>query len=467
MSIAVNSFAFWGLLAPIGTGVMWLGRVAASNVTMARAVEWSIYGHGAVLGFLAWKNSNDTTSQTTAPITARLVVQPNTTAKRDNPDTKRFDDASSTRDPTPKGSYAGEADVNYSSSQVMGVIAGSQPAGATWTVAVSNQTYYTTYQSLAISTFAGTSDSQKCSAAQSATNPGTGWSFTCPLVSSDSKTVGVWSKQTTGKNCATGYTYTGGNCVLNDATAVTKPAGKVPCEVLQNANGTWDVDAKNPECTALSTALTTSGKTLTYSKGDGTYDTIKNNDDGSQTVNTGNRTIELGPQDGSGNRGITGITDGAPGNSGSGNTGTGGTGSGGGSCGGPGQPVCAVSVDDTGFTGKDTQVNSAADAAKAKLDERQTFIEGKATENGNFGLDSSWIPSLLPGSAVTCQALKWEPGITHGPLSSMAGSVNIDWCDKIDMVREYYAWMVGMLTVWAIAMLFFGSNGNAGRPAGK
>lgn len=467
MSVAVNSYAVWGLLAPIGSGIMWLGRIASSNVTIARAIEWSIYGHGAAAGLFFWLNSSDGTPSSTPPIKARLVVQPNTTAKRDNPDPKRFDDASSGRDPTPKASYAGEADQNYTSSPTLGALAASQPAGTTWTVAVSGQTSYTTYKSVAIATYSGTSDLQKCSSAQSATNPGTGWTFSCPTgQSSDGQTVGIWYKSTAGKVCATGYTYSGGNCVLNDATAVTKPAGKLPCEVLQNADGTWDIDAKNPECTSLATALTKSGKTLTYAKGDGTYDTIKNNDDGSQTINTGNRTINLGPPGADGNRDITGITDGAPGNSGSGNTGTGSTGSSGsgtGNCGGPGQPVCAVSVDDTGFQGKDAQVNTAGDAAKAKLDERQTFIEGKATENGNFGLENSWIPSLLPGAAVTCQAVKWEPGISHGPLAGISGSVDIDWCAKVDVIREYYAWLVGLVTVWAIAMLFFGSNGNTGR----
>jgi hypothetical protein len=324
--VATNSYAFWGLLTPVGSAVMWLGRVAGSNVTLARAVEWSIYGHGALVGLLMWKNSSDT-PQTTAPVSARLVVQPNTTAKRDNPDPKRYDDASSGRDPTPKSTYAGDADQTYSSAPSMGSLAASQPAGTTWTVAVSGQTYFMTYKSVAIAMYSGASDSQKCASAQTATNPGTGWTFACPTgTSSDGQTVGIWYKQTAGKNCATGYTYASGNCVLSDANTVTKPAGKVPCEVLQNTDGTWDIDAKNPECTSLATALAKNGKTLTYAKGDGSYDSIKNNDDGSQTINTGNRTINLGPSGSDGNRSITGVTDGGPGNSGSGNTGTGSTG---------------------------------------------------------------------------------------------------------------------------------------------
>lgn len=464
LSVTVNSYAFWGLLAPVGSSIMWLGRVASSNVTMARAIEWSIYAHGAAIGFLAWKNSSDTSAQTSAPISARLVVQPNSSAKRDNPEPKRFDDASAGRDPTPKATYAGEADQNYSSSQTMGVLAASQPAGTTWTVAVSGQTYYTTYKSLAIATYTGSSDAQKCSSAQTATSPGTGWSWSCPVgQSSDGQTVGMWYKQTSGKVCAAGYTYSGGNCVLSNADQVTKPAGKVPCEVVRNADGTWEIDAKNPECTALASQLAGSGKQLTYNKGDGTYDTIKSNDDGSTTINTGNRSIDLGPAGSDGNLPIRGISDNGPVDTGGGSTGTGSTGSGTGNCGGSGQPPCVVAVDDSAFTGKDASINTAGDAAKGKLDDRQAFIEGKANDTSNFGLDVSWIPSLLPGPAVTCQALKWEPGIKHGPLAGLSGSVDIDWCSKLDLLREYYAWLFGMGTVWAIVMLFFGSNGNTGR----
>lgn len=462
--VAMNSYAFWGLLAPVGTAVMWLGRAATSNVTMARAVEWSIYGHGALIGLMMWKNSSDT-AQTTPPVSARLVVRPSATAKRDNPDSNRYDDASSGRDPTPKNTYAGDADQTYSSPPTMGNLAASQPAGSSWTVAVSGQTYFTTYKSVAIAIYSGASDSQKCASTQTATNPGTGWSFICPTgTSSDGQNVGIWYKQTTGKNCATGYTYANGNCVLSDASAVTKPAGKVPCEVLQNADGTWDIDTKNPECTSLATTLARNGKTLTYAKGDGTYDSIKNNDDGSQTINTGNRTINLSPPGSEGNRSITGITDGAPGNSGSANTGTGGTGNGAGNCGGAGQSPCAVTVDDSGFQGKDATVNSAGDALKTASQSRLDALNAEGQKGGdNFGLDTSWIPSVLPGPAVACQALKWEPAISHGPLAGLSGSIDIDWCSKIDVIREYYAWLFGLVTTWAIAMLFFSSNGNTGR----
>jgi hypothetical protein len=244
-------------------------------------------------------------------------------------------------------------------------------------------------------------------------------------------------------------------------TTVQKPAGKVPCEVIKNSAGTWDVDSQNPECAGLASALTTNNNTLTYNKGDGTYDRVTNNADGTTAITTGNRQITLGPQNTDGTYPITGITDNGATTGGSGSTG--GTGTGSATCGGPGLPACSVSVDDSGFTGKDATVNAAGDDAKAKLDDRVTFINSKATDTSNFGLDNSWIPSFVPGPAVSCTDLKWEPGISHGPLTGLAGSQSIDWCSRLDVIREYYAWLIGALTVWAIAMLFFGSNGNSGK----
>lgn len=243
-----------------------------------------------------------------------------------------------------------------------------------------------------------------------------------------------------------------------------KPAGRVPCEVLANNDGSWDIDAKNPECAAISNQLTKSGKKLYIAKGDGTYDGIENKDDGGTSITTGNRTIDMGPPDGEGTQTIRGITDGGPGNTPGGTGSTGSTGTGSGNCGGAGQSPCAVTVDDSGFQGKDATVNSAGEAVKTASQNRLDAINAEGQKGGdNFGLDTSWIPSVLPGPAVTCQALKWEPGISHGPLAGLSGAIDIDWCSKVDVIREYYAWLVGLVTVWAIAMLFFSSNGNTGR----
>lgn len=457
MSMAANALAFWALAAPAGTAIMWLGRAAASNVTMARAVEWSIYAHGAVLGFLAWKNNADTAAQTSSPVNARLVVQPNATAQRDNPDPTTWDSAASgARNPTPKSAYNLTTSSTYPAQNqpICNIVTNSLNTyfdAYSW----ASGAYKTTY-------FATTTN----------TNPGngfvTGGSYTC-----SGTFYYLWQKSVAfTPTCPTGYALSGSGanttCTLTAQPAtVQKPVGKVPCEVVKNSNGTWDIDSQNPECVGLSSALTANNRTLTYNKGDGTYDTVTTNADGTTQINTGNRQISLGPQNTDGTYPITGITDNGANAGGTGGGTSGQTGTGSAVCGGPGLPACSVSIDDSGFSGKDTTVNAAADDAKAKLDDRTAFINSKANDSSTFGLDNTWIPSLIPGPAVACQAAKWEPGISHGPLASMSGSVDIDWCNKIDFIREYYAWLVGLVTVWAIALLFFSSNGNVGRSGGK
>lgn len=455
------AYAWVQFLAPIGTGVMWLGRLAASNVTMARAVEWSIYGHGAVLGFLAWKNSGDA-AQTTTPINARLVVQPETSAKRDNPDPNKWDNATTTRDPTPKASYSMTTGMQTMPSTYPAVVqAMGYPASASGEFCSGSgcggagSTYRRQVYVKNLASCTNTSTSA----------PGSPWSASsswCGSVSGQTATgvYAVWDVSTL-LSCPTGYTLSSGNCVLNDATQVMKPSGKVPCEVMRNADGTWDIDAKNPECAALGTALTQSGRTTSYTRGAGDYDSVTTNADGSLTISTrgpgGNRDIQTGPYSSSqGGYPITSVTD-SPGTG----TSTGGTGSGGQTCGGSGQPACAVTVDDSGFQGKDAIVNAKADAAIAKLDERVTQVQG-VNDGSTFGVDASWVPSLKPGPVVACSDIQWQPGISHGPLAGLTGSVSVNWCDKADVIREYLAWLFGVATVFAIALLFFSSNKSGG-----
>lgn len=465
--IAFNAFAWLQFITPVSTGVLWLGRVIGSNVSMARAAEISIMAHGAAgWAWYVWKNSNDTVPETTTPIKARLQVSPSPAAKRVNPDPTKFNDATTTRNPTPKPTYpqSPAAPGNGSLGAIASAGVGNYSYSSNGGTSVTEYHVIQTYQT-------GLSQAQADSAAKTATQGAhTGWTWSGGYYIASNDWRAIWYRTVSNPSCPAGYTYSAGQCNLTDAAQVMKPAGRVPCEVLANSDGSWDIDAKNPECTAIGNQLTRSGKKLYVAKGDGTYDGIENKDDGGTTITTGNRTIDMGPPDGEGKQTIRGITDGGPGTTPGGGGSTGGTGSGGtgsGTCGGPGQPACAVTVDDSGFQGKDATVNAAADAINAKHDERKALIESKGTDTGNFGLDNTWIPSVLPGSPVSCQALKWEPGISHGPLAGIQGSIDIDWCGKIDFIREFYAWLVGLVTVWAIAMLFFSSNGNTGRPGGK
>ncbi len=464
--VVLNAFAFLQFVTPVTTGVMWLGRVMAGNITMARAMELSITAHGAAgWAWYVWKNQDDTTPQTSTPIKARLYVSPSPTSKRANPDPTKFDDATTTRDPTPKPTYphSPPAPGNGSLAAIANAGVGSYSYSSNGGSTITEYHVIQTYQS-------GMSQAQADSAAKAATQDAhVGWNWSGGYYITANDWRAIWYRTVSNPSCPAGYSYSAGQCNLTDASKVMKPAGRVPCEVLANSDGTWDIDSKNPECNAIASQLIRSGKKLYVAKGDGTYDGIENKEDGGTTITTGNRTIDMGPPDSEGRQTIRGITDSGPGSSpggGTGNTGAGGTGSGTGNCGGPGQSPCAVTVDDSGFQGKDAAINAAADSINARLDERRAFIESKGNDSSNFGLDKTWIPSFLPGSPVSCRPIKWEPRVSHGPLSGLAASLDIDWCDNLDVFRQYYAWLFGVVTAWAIAMLFFGSNGNTGR-AGK
>ncbi|CAJ0733965.1 hypothetical protein [Ralstonia mannitolilytica] len=486
---AINAYALVSLVLPVGRALLWTGRFLSGSTSLATAetvvaAERSLALHGAILGALWW-GSNDTQSKNAEKGIVWVPLDP--TATRSNPDPKRYDDAPMTieitgvrnRDVKPKASYAGEADKNVSSTPTNGAVAAAMPAGSSMSYAVEGQNNIREYKSVDIALYSGSSDLQKCSSAQASTNPGTGWVFTCPAgVSSDGKTVGLWTRVSTAKTCAAGYTLTNGNCVLTDAASVKKPEGKVACEVLVDAtNNTFQFDAANPSCSsALANFSKPSPNQLRYNPpSGGGYDIITRNADGSTTIETSDGTnykkITVGPFDkGQGGGTIrtidTGLqpgTDGTGGGGGSGGGGSGASGNGTGNCGGPGQSPCAVTVDDSGFQGKDPVINAAADNINAKLDERRAFIESKGNDSSNFGLDKSWIPSFLPGSPVSCRPIKWEPRVSHGPLAGLAASIDIDWCENLDVFRQYYAWLFGVVTAWGIVMLFFGSNGNTGR----
>ena len=527
---ASSAFAWIQFLAPITSGVIWLGRLAGANLTMARALEWSIVSHGALFTFLSWRNTNETS---TASATGHLEVTFDPSAQRANPDPTKWDDAlAGSRDPTPKttvaqstsqgsttapstlagvvadmGWQAGSkyykkdatTDVLYTvqltSACPSGSYSGSVPSGMVYAGCVpSAQTPVTTYSQMVAEMgvpgskcyqYNGSTDVcyvtkalATCSGYANYAPSGyqgavcANWNtqangYAYPGIAavysrSQAPSGYLVFKQEQSIACPAGYVSNGsGSCNLADASAVVKPAGTTPCELRVNADGTWDVDTKNPSCTSLQGVgkLTCSGRTCTYTRGSGDYDQIVKNPDGTGTISTrgpsGNRDISVGAPgpDGTPITGITDVPSGTPGGGGS-------SGSGGGTCGGTGQVECAVNVNDGSFQGKDATINGKADSAMGKLDDRIGSVD-QSKFQGTFGVENSWIPRLAPGNPVACQALNWQTQISHGPLSGFSHTESVDLCDKTDIIRQYYSWLWYAMTVWAIAMLFFGTNGNA------
>lgn len=459
MCLATTAYALIPLLltyaAPIVSGTIWAGRLFAGAGNIAKTGEIAVYlvGGGVfLLDHLLYSNAQTATNP--MPMSATIAPHPNTA--RTTP--KNFDPAPDGQiDPIPKASFAYGATVPGNGS--LTDIAAAGVGSASYTKSDGNLLQVDVvqiYQS-------GLSDAQMCSAAQaggSATHSGYSWSCPYTIMTTDKRAV--WYR-TVAPGCPAGYavnTLTG-QCTLTNAALVQKPAD-TPCEVNRKSDGTWDVDAKNPNCAGLASQIQTSGSMIKFTPVASQSVTIDDNLDGSggitatvvDSASNSTTTIKTGPWDSNNNAyPVSGVTNGTttPGGV------TPGTGNGG-SCGGAGQVPC--SIDDSGFSGKDALVGAKGDAAIAKLDDRVSQLSG-VDQATNYGIDRSWLPSIVPGPVVSCQPLQWSPSISHGALSGLSGNVAIDWCDKFDVVRQYVGWLFGAITVYAIGRLFFASNGRS------
>lgn len=442
MTIAIQpAFAFWGFLAPVTSTVMWLGRVAAGNVTAARAWEWSITGHAAAITAI-WYAMNDSSQTGTKPATqvipATIIPQLDPKAQRQNPDTRRYNDpAAGSRDPSPKSSYS-TADAKP----------GNGSADAFARVGVGTYTYQNTdgtvvdvvvaqyYQS-------GLSQAQAETAYKNSVGTTySGWAGSGIYISGTDWRY-VWTKNRPA-SCATGYSLSNGVCTLQNVEQVMKPANTVGCEVVRNNDGTWEIDPKNPTCVDLASKITANGRTLSINKGDGTNDTIKTNDDGTTTIKTGNRQIDLDPPGTDGSSRIRGITDGGQdtggggtGGTGTGTGGTGTSGTGGGSCGGSGQVPCAI--DGSGLDGKSADLTAAGQA----LDTANSNIMSAIQERMPTAPSWSWA---LPVQPVACSALQFN---------ILGRQWTINWCPYIPLMQQaisYLAYCFTALHLFNIVM---------------
>lgn len=124
-------------------------------------------------------------------------------------------------------------------------------------------------------------------------------------------------------------------------------------------------------------------------------------------------------------------------------------------CGGPGQPACNVDVDDWGFSGKgdhSDDVRQMNDSAVQHLTQIDT------TADDGLDISHSWLPSLFPGDPVVCRPLVFNSSITHGSLSGLSASAELDICDKVLLVRQVLAWVFGISTVIYIFRAFSRAN---------
>lgn len=265
--------------------------------------------------------------------------------------------------------------------------------------------------------------------------------------------------------CKSGYTLSGGNCILANAAIVQKPADGV-CNIIRTGN-TYSIDPQdNADCSGQS-AVSINGGTATVNALNG--DTViamingttagqslvwkKYNPDGGGTgvPTTDTRTFDLSaPKTGNGSgTGLNGVSVNGIGFSsqkGAGTlAGTGGEGETPGGCGAPDQPKCDVKVDETG-TPTDSSLQAQKDDFEAKSNEHKGMIESIAGANQRTSLGLSLS---INWPAVACS----DPVF---PIPGTGKSLTVDLCSRSADIRDALSWFLGWAT--AIYIFFLGAG---------
>lgn len=123
-------------------------------------------------------------------------------------------------------------------------------------------------------------------------------------------------------------------------------------------------------------------------------------------------------------------------------------------CGLPGTPACAI--DDTQFTNRDSFSGPATSTASDQLDTIKDGVVG--AKDLLPSVDASWLPSLLPGSATSCEPLPISFSISSGPAAGLSGSESLDLCPHFDVIRQVLGYLFGLAAVFYIWRSFTRSN---------
>lgn len=127
-------------------------------------------------------------------------------------------------------------------------------------------------------------------------------------------------------------------------------------------------------------------------------------------------------------------------------------------CGLPGTPACAI--DDTQFDGKDTFSSPRNSEINDKLDQNKTQLENSKDSKPDIKWD--WLPSLMPGNATACSPLVFDFTLHNRITGTLAApNVQLDLCDKLELVRAILGYMLGVWTVWYVWRRFTTANQGA------
>ncbi|MBZ0261321.1 MAG: hypothetical protein K8F90_12065 [Hyphomicrobiales bacterium] len=117
-------------------------------------------------------------------------------------------------------------------------------------------------------------------------------------------------------------------------------------------------------------------------------------------------------------------------------------------CGLPNTPPCAI--DDSGFNPPyQPEEISSSDLNKQKL-----IVLNIEEPSINF----SWLPSFLPGDAVTCEPLEFRGAVNVGEVN-LDSTTQLDLCPYLEIARNILGWLFGVASVIYIWRRFAGARG--------
>jgi hypothetical protein len=291
LCFSVSAFAFLQFAPAVMGGVTWLARAGQAAFTFKKVSDVVI--PAAAIG-TAYVFTNPevfdriTLGNTDTPTTQKipLSLDPSETRSRENPDPRAWQ-SDGARDYVPKETYP-VADTKPGNGSIAAIAAAGlgsfvyRNSDGTVTDYVVVQYYQ-----------AGLSQANAESAYKTANASAySGWSGSGVYVSSTDWRY-VWYK-TRSAECNTGYTNVNGTCTLAVAASTLQKPATQPCEVVRTASG-WSMDARNPNCAGLSSALQNTGSKIRINTGtaDWTEVEIGANGTGTIRVSSGGRTWEI------------------------------------------------------------------------------------------------------------------------------------------------------------------------------
>lgn len=295
-------------------------------------------------------------------------------------------------------------------------------------------------------------------AAASGTDYGT--SYNCKTVYNGSTVLNdvTWSPSTT---CPAGYTGSGGNCTLSDASQVTKPAD-LECGV-QRVGNVIMFDPRDPDCSNVAPGVTVSSNSVTVNNPDGSSRSITINSDGTATVqesrpNAATNTTEtnstnLSAPNASGAVQVTGQASGATQGIGTANTDT--PASGFDTSGLASEGTLAGIKGDTeaiknalSGDGLDSTLTAQKSAFDAAVDGLIGMFSGEASKNSGLDNDFSF-GGYLPAQCG-CEPLT---------MTILGKTRSYDWCTPMETFKSALAWVLGIFTaVYVLSLFRVGGN---------